>query len=69
MKQIEAVRLALQEMGEVANENLVAFVQSRYSVKLDLKMVPVIRATLRGMEMMAVSRVAPIGTESAAGAA
>jgi hypothetical protein len=67
MKQIEAVRLALKELGEVTDENLVAFVQNRYGVKLDVKMAPVIRATLRGIEMMAASRASPKAANSAAG--
>jgi hypothetical protein len=61
MNKIEAVRLALKELGEVTDANLVAFVQNRYGVKLELKMVPVIRATLRGMEMMAAARVTVAG--------
>jgi hypothetical protein len=66
MNKIEAVRLALKELGEVTDENLVAFVQNRYGVKLDVKMVPVIRATLRGMEMMAATRVTVAGNITSA---
>jgi hypothetical protein len=66
MNKIEAVRLALKELGEVTNENLVVFVQSRFGVKVDPKMVPVIRATLRGMVMMAVARVTVAGNITSA---
>ena len=56
MDMIEAVRLALAEVGDVTAEELAAFVKDRYGVTVGPNFVPVIKATLRDKERMAVAR-------------
>ena len=56
MDKIEAVRLALAEVGDVTAEELVAFVKVRYGVTVEPKIVPIIKATLRDKERMEVAR-------------
>ena len=56
MDKIEAVRLALAEVGDVTAEELVAFVKVRYGVAVQSNIVPIIKATLRDKERMAVAQ-------------
>ena len=56
MDKIEAVRLALAELGDVTAEELVAFVKVRYSVAVQTNIVPIIKATLRDKERMEMAR-------------
>ena len=51
MDRVEAVRLALLEVGEVSSEELAALVRSRFGIRLDVKFVPVLRETLRQQEL------------------
>ena len=53
MNMIEAVRLALAELGNVKSEELAAFVKDRYGLTVQPRFVPVIKATLRDKERMA----------------
>ena len=53
MNMIEAVRLALAEVGDVTADELAAFVKARYGVTVEPRFVPVIKATLRDKERMA----------------
>ena len=56
MDKIEAVRLALAEVGDVTAEELVAFVKARYGVSIRPKIVPIIKATLRDKERMTAAQ-------------
>ena len=56
MNMIEAIRLALTEIGDVTAEELVAFVKARYGVTVGPKIVPIIKATLLDKERMTASR-------------
>jgi hypothetical protein len=56
MNMIEAVRLALVEIGDVTAEELVAFVKMRYSVTVGPRLVPIIKATLLDKERTAASK-------------
>ena len=56
MDKIEAVRLALAEVGDVTAEELAAFVKARYGVTVEPKIAPIIKATLRDKERMEVAR-------------
>ena len=53
MNMIEAVRLALAELGNVKSEELAAFVKDRYGLTVQPRFVPVIKATLRDKQRMA----------------
>ena len=66
MDKIEAVRLALVEVGDVTAEELAAFVKDRYGVTVEPRIVPIIKATLRDKERMELARQRRTG-ETAAG--
>jgi hypothetical protein len=52
MDKLEAVRLALAECGEVAHDELVALVESRFGVKIEPKFLPLLKAILRDKELL-----------------
>ena len=56
MDKIEAVRLALVEVGDVTAEELVAFVKDRFGVTVEPRILPIIKATLRDKEKMELAR-------------
>jgi hypothetical protein len=53
MDRVEAVRVALGELGEATSEEVAAFVLARYGVKVDARIVPVIREMVRQEERRA----------------
>lgn len=56
MDKIEAVRIAMTELGEVAAEQLTAFVRQRFGVTIDPRFVPIFKATVRDREGMERAR-------------
>ena len=56
MDMVEAVRLALQEVGDVGAQELVEFIKDRFAVTVAPKMVPLIKATLLDKERLKASR-------------
>jgi hypothetical protein len=56
ISRLAAVRLALAELGDVPNEELAAFVERRFGVKMPAAYVPIARASLRGLEQLEESR-------------
>jgi hypothetical protein len=56
MEKVEAVRLALAERGDLPCEELAAFVQARFGVKVEPRLLPVIKAMLRDREALAAAR-------------
>jgi hypothetical protein len=56
MEKVEAVRLALAELGEASDEVVAGFVKDRHGVVINPKFVPVLRAMLKEKEMMAAFR-------------
>ena len=56
MDRMEAVRLALAEIGDVTAAELVMFVKDRYGVNVEPRIIPVIKATLRDKERMDAAR-------------
>jgi len=56
MEKVEAVRLALAELGEASDEAVSAFVRDRHGVAVVPRFVPVLRAMLKEREMMAAFR-------------
>ena len=59
MSKVEALRRALMEVGDVPAEELAAFIGRQYGVKVDARIVPVLRATLKDKELLAGRRRAP----------
>jgi hypothetical protein len=56
MNKVEAVRLVLANCGEVPAHELAALVESRFGVKIEPKLVPLVRAILRDKERLAAAR-------------
>ncbi len=52
MSKVEAVRRALLEIGPVSHEELAEFVTRQYGVKLDPRLVPVIRSTVKDRNLL-----------------
>ena len=69
MDQVEIVRVALAEVGDLPADELAAFAQARFGVKLNPLIVPVLKATLRDRERLAASRTAREAAVRAAQAA
>ena len=56
MEKVEAVRLALAELGDVSGEQVAAFVQERHGLKVAPGIVSVIKAMFREKELLASFR-------------
>jgi hypothetical protein len=48
----EAVRLALAELGDAPAANLAAFIEQRYGVRIDPRLIPIFRAAVRDKDRM-----------------
>jgi hypothetical protein len=68
MEKVEAVRVALAELGAASDEAVSAFVQDRHGVVVNPKFVPVLRAMLKEREMMAAFRQKQAAERSSAAA-
>jgi hypothetical protein len=52
----EAIRRAVEELGDAPIEQLAAFARAHFGVAVQLNIIPVIKATLRDREMLARAR-------------
>jgi hypothetical protein len=52
MTRLEMVREALARLGEAPPEKITAYIRAKFRVELDARMVPVVRASLRELEML-----------------
>ena len=70
MTKVEIMKEALTEIGEASSQEISAFVEKKYGVKIEPAYVPVLRAILKDKEMMANSRKRPnpAGDEPTTGA-
>jgi hypothetical protein len=59
MDTVEAIRLALIELGEAGDDQLAAFAWDHYGVLIDPQYVPIVRAILRHRERKAQRRDRP----------
>jgi len=50
MSKDEMVRLALESLGDASVENLAAFVEQKFGVKINPRYIPIFKASLRGKE-------------------
>jgi hypothetical protein len=55
MEKVEAVRLALAELGDVSVAELLWHIRERHGIAVDPKFVPVFRAMFRDKEQRAAS--------------
>jgi predicted SprT family Zn-dependent metalloprotease len=61
MDRIEMVQVALQELGDVANEKLATFVQKRFGVRIESRYMPLYRASIRDKQRLEAGRQAARG--------
>jgi hypothetical protein len=59
MDKLEAVRLALAECGDVPAHELVERVEARFGLKIEPRFVPLLKATLRGKELLVAQQGQP----------
>jgi hypothetical protein len=52
----EIVHQAIARLGAVPNEELVAFVEREYGIRIEPRFVPVFRASLRSRQLMEQAR-------------
>jgi hypothetical protein len=57
VSKLEAVRAAVAELGDVAAQELAAFIEQRYGVKVLPQFIPVVRASLRELELLEKARM------------
>jgi hypothetical protein len=53
MDKMQAIRLAIIELGESSDEQLASFARERLGVVVDVRFVPIIRATLKQRQLQA----------------
>lgn len=58
MDKLEMVRLALRELGDVPAQELAAYIETRYGVKIDAKFIPLYKASLRDKLRLEAARQA-----------
>jgi hypothetical protein len=58
MDKIEAVRVAVAELGDVPVEELGRFVRARFGLELQPAIIRVIKATIRDKELLEQARAA-----------
>lgn len=56
MDNVEAIRLAILELGATSNEELAAFAQERHGITIEPKYVPIARAMLKQRQLQAQFR-------------
>jgi hypothetical protein len=65
---LEIVRMALRELGETSAQELSAFIDERFNVKIEPKYIPLFKASIRDKDRMQALRdrrqratVSPVG--------
>lgn len=53
MSKVEALRRALIELGDSSSEALAAYMTTHYAVRVEPRIVPVLRAMIRDKELLA----------------
>jgi hypothetical protein len=56
MDRLTMVQEALRELGEVPAEQLAAFIQRQYGVRIEARYVPLFKASVRGRELLETQR-------------
>lgn len=58
VNQVEMVRQAVLELGEVSLQELAAFIQQRHGVRMEVRIIPILKASVRGQEVLERARQA-----------
>ncbi len=62
MSKIEMIRQAMLELGEVSSQELATFIQLRYGVRIEARIIPILKASVRGQEVLERARQAARAT-------
>lgn len=65
LSKMEMVQAAIAELREATNEDLVAFILTRWGVRIDVKFIPIFRASLHDKQRVATERGARVATSTA----
>jgi hypothetical protein len=57
MSKVEMMRVALKELGGATSEDLSAFLEKTYNVKVEPRFIPILRASVREKVMLEEFRV------------
>ncbi len=66
VSKVELVRQALLELGEASTQELATYIEQRHGVRIDTRLIPVLRASVRGQEMLERARQASRAATQAA---
>jgi hypothetical protein len=58
VNQVEMVRQALLELDEVSSQELAAFLEQRQGVRIEVRIIPILKASVRGQEVLERARQA-----------
>jgi hypothetical protein len=56
LSKVEMVRQALMELGEASSQELAAFIEQRHGVLIEVRFLPLLRASVRGQEVLERAR-------------
>lgn len=62
MSKIEMVRQAMLELGEVSSQELSTFLEQRYGMRIEARIIPILKASVRGQEVLERARQAARAT-------
>ena len=67
MDKLEMLQIALRELGDVSAQELSAFIERRYGVKIEPKFIPIFKASLRDkIRLEAARQAARVAAQQAA---
>jgi hypothetical protein len=62
MSKVEMVRQAMLELGEVSSLELATFLEQRYGMRIEARIIPILKASVLGQEVLERARQAARAT-------
>jgi hypothetical protein len=56
LSKVEMVRQALMELGEASSQELATFIEQRHGVRIEVRFLPLLRASVRGQKVLERAR-------------
>jgi hypothetical protein len=64
---VEMVRQAMLELGEASSHELAVFIEQRHGVRIEARIIPILKASVRGQQVLEQARrAARAATQTAA---
>ena len=57
MSKVEMVRQAMLELGDVSSPELATFLEQRYGMRFEARIIPILKASVRGQEVLERARL------------